>query len=254
MSKIKEFTKEKVEEMLRLLKDFKKYSGKEVFTDFVKIAAIIHQKSAITLLGADSNKLEEEEEKYRQIIKKYSKDEQNKLVMIYALFIEQLEENISNKRCDDVLGYIFTELSIANKEKDQFFTPEHLADFISQCTSFDAESPITVCDPCCGSGMLLLRFASLKLREGMNVGYNILFYGVDIDELCVMMTFVQLGYYGFSAIVDHGNTLTGEIYKRYYTLSYALYKCRFRDKLHVIPSNKPNNNKNPLEEEQQTLF
>lgn len=224
-------TYKKVEEMITLISGFRKYSNREVFTDFIKIAAIIHQKSAMTILGASPDELEKEQMEYNKIIKKYSKAELDKLIKMFALFIEQLEESIKNKRCDDILGYIFTQLNLNNKSKGQFFTPEHLAEFMSYCVQENAKLPLSVADPCCGSGVLLLQFATAKLKEDINVGYNVVFYGTDIDELCAMMTFVQLGYYGFSAIVDYGNALTGEVYKRYFTLVYALHSNRFKNKL-----------------------
>jgi len=57
--------------------------------------------------------------------------------------------------------------------------------------------PITVMDPCVGSGVMLLAAASMCPRWVIDFGI-IQFYGVDIDPTCVKMTQVNLMLYGLN--------------------------------------------------------
>lgn len=57
--------------------------------------------------------------------------------------------------------------------------------------------PITVCDPCCGSGVMFLASASALPRWATSMGL-VRFYGVDIDALCCQMATVNLMLYGLN--------------------------------------------------------
>ena len=57
--------------------------------------------------------------------------------------------------------------------------------------------PITVCDPCCGSGVMLLAGASCCPRWVLDWGF-VQFYGMDIDETCVKMAKVNVMLYGLN--------------------------------------------------------
>jgi hypothetical protein len=57
--------------------------------------------------------------------------------------------------------------------------------------------PITVCDPCCGSGVMLLAAASQIPRWALDWGL-VQFYGADIDWTCVMMAQINCMLYGLN--------------------------------------------------------
>ncbi len=60
---------------------------------------------------------------------------------------------------------------------------------------FTPERPMTICDPACGSGILLLAAASVLPREFIDQG-RVAFFGVDINPTCVKMARLNMMMYG----------------------------------------------------------
>ena len=58
--------------------------------------------------------------------------------------------------------------------------------------------PITIADPCLGSGVLLLAAAAMFPRWAIVTGC-VQFYGMDIDPTCVQMARINFNLYGLSA-------------------------------------------------------
>jgi hypothetical protein len=84
----------------------------------------------------------------------------------------------------DPLGDIFMN-RISHGHNGQFFTPEHICDFMARIADPKAES---ISDPTCGSGRLLL--AGLKL--GRENGMEPLLYGNDLSITCAKMTLLNI--------------------------------------------------------------
>lgn len=58
-------------------------------------------------------------------------------------------------------------------------------------------TPLTVCDPTCGSGTLLLAMAQRFPEWALHRGY-VRFYGQDLDRLCVLMARINMMLYGLN--------------------------------------------------------
>lgn len=69
------------------------------------------------------------------------------------------------------------------------------ADLVPLCAEFI--QPLTICDPCCGSGVMFLAAAETFERWMLDWGL-VQFYGMDIDRTCVMMAQVNLMIYGLN--------------------------------------------------------
>ena len=93
-------------------------------------------------------------------------------------------------------------------------------------TAIDAEKALeqqkylTICEPCIGSGAMVLGLANDLARKNINYCQRMVVTGTDIDLKCVHMAYLQLSLYGIPAVIIHGNTLTCEEWSRWYTPVY----------------------------------
>ena len=72
--------------------------------------------------------------------------------------------------------------------------------------------------------------ANTLSAKGLNYNKDALFYGVDIDERCVLMTYIQCSLYGLSAIIQQMDALTNEsLSEPWFTLMAVLYSWRWKD-------------------------
>lgn len=191
-----------------------------VFTDFLDYSLIMLDWVNLT------------EERFDDLKKKYPKPEQHKLFAeAYFAMADIAEGNgidvdglgLTGKGFKDPFGDYYME-HFSNDHAGQFFTPEHLCDFMAALNFSDAEvdedKVETVCDPCCGSGRMLLS-AAKKNR-------NLKFYAADIDLVCVKMTLINFMLNSMQGEVVHMDTLSNEMWK-----AYKIFRVPHGD--HLVP-------------------
>ena len=133
-----------------------KHSIWQVFEDFVTLSACSVSNSV------DFLHREEREKIYLDTIKKYTKKEAEEFPKMFALLVEALEQELSVRGPSDVLGRLYHDLELHNKWRGQFFTPQSIADMMAEMSISDHDADIgrrgyiTVCEPCCGSGVMIL--------------------------------------------------------------------------------------------------
>lgn len=153
---------------------------------------------------------------YMKIVERYrdqrSEGERNIDLFCHAFAELQLAMQKSNQ---EMLGSIYEKLSIANKQFAQFFTPPHMCELMAQISmgASDRENE-TVCDPCVGSGRMLI--AALKTRK------NPICFGQDKDLLCVKMTALNMCFFNADSQIVWGDSLKGECLKAYETRNSPL--------------------------------
>lgn len=99
----------------------------------------------------------------------------------------------------DILGDLF-QGAITYGEAGQYFTPESICQLMAKMTH--DEQATTVCDPCCGTGRMLLAAADEhRSRE---------FIGQDVDLRCVRITAINLALRNLYGYVIWGNSLALE--------------------------------------------
>ncbi len=154
-----------------------------------------------------------------------------------------LEREHTKSGPTDLLGKVFHSLELHNKYHGQFFTPFHICEFMGHVALGDGgeagnavsgalsqKGYVSVCEPCVGSGGMVLGFASAMHREKLNYCEQMVAYCCDIDIKCVYMAYLQLSLYGIPAVIIHGNSLTLEEWSQWYTPVYMLRGWPLRER------------------------
>lgn len=194
----------------------------EVFQDWLNISAIAISNAV------DWTQRAEREEVYFQIVSGYSKAEQKKLAEALAQLVLALQHEQSIHGPTDILGQVFHALDLHNKYKGQFFTPPHVCELMGSITlagenlqSIIAKKGyITLCEPCIGSGGMVLGVAKAMAYRHLNYQKQMLVTGIDIDIKCVQMAYLQLSLLSIPAVIIHGNSLTHETWSKWHTPAY----------------------------------
>ena len=213
-----------------------------VFSDFVKMCAISIYNSF-----ANSETLEKE---YLRTINSYNKKEQELFTKLFAELIMMYEQS---NEIVDILGPIYMNTKSKDEKLGQVFTPEHIAEFMAEInvandedlkTKIENDGFITVMDPACGSGGLVLAYAKALKKHNINYQSDLLIDVTDISDTCVYMVYIQLSLYGIPAIVKCGNTLTQEIR---FTLVTPLYFLQYWKFIRKSKDNTTNQKENVVD-------
>lgn len=195
----------------------------EVFKDFVTMAACSLHNSVW--------KEPTREEEYLRIIAGYKKPDQEAFPKLLAQLIAALD---SEPR--DVLGPLYMELEIANKDAGQFFTPPELSElmanltFASELTKLEEQPFITVGEPACGAGGMVLSLLKVMIAQGYNPSQHLWTQCIDVDRMAALMCYIQLSLWNVPAEIIVGNTLSWDVREVWYTPAHhlGLWKYRLR--------------------------
>lgn len=175
-----------------------RYDTRSLFDAFVRLAACA--------LAAQTREAE-----YLEEAKRWERAELD----IFSEALGALILDMENHPFEDLLGSCYMELALSKKGQQwngEFHTPKHVADLMARLTagdmdSFPAEGPVTVCEPACGSGVMILSFAQVcppEIRRRLRVT------ALDINRIACDMTFINTTLWAVPTRVIHGNTLSGE--------------------------------------------
>jgi len=225
-------TEEYLKEFCKLMDKFNyKYSKWDIWNDFLHMSAISMANSVPVY------EREEREKLYLKIINRYNKEEQNTFIEMFRVVIEALADNPKQ----DFLGSLYHRLNLQQHQKGQFFTPYHIAEFMSEVNfagddlsdDLTEKGYISVSDPACGAGVMLIAFANSCVQHKLNYQQRVLFIAQDIDQTAVLMCYIQLSLLGCNAVVIRGDSLAkpgphpdNDIW---ITPFYYLNKWRFSD-------------------------
>jgi len=158
----------------------------------------------------------EMEDAYLQTVKKHTAGERGKrgcdvIARMFGELVAQSETTRDDMK--DLLGDLF-QGAITYGERGQFLSPMPICRLMAQINVADLPAEETtpkrsVCDPCCGSGRMLLAVAELHR--------NWEFTGQDIDLRCVRITAINLALRNLYGYVIHGNSLTNQHWLVYRT-------------------------------------
>ena len=179
-----------------------------VFNDFLATTAISLSNTSDPYCIMTSRTVREKREKrYQDIVNQYSNKERPLFSLMFRELVKELESYCKPKplHMTDFLGELFQTMNFQEDGKAQIFTPQHISNFIGASIIGDGESLkkdieekgyILVCDPCCGGGSMIYGLANFIPKIGLNYNKDALFFGIDIDERCVLMTYIQCSLYG----------------------------------------------------------
>lgn len=178
-------------------KSYERHS--KVFWSFVKFAAC-------------ALSLQQREDEYLAEAKHYTPEVMQLFSEAFAALVVEMERHPFT----DVLGPIYMDWGSKGDQAHggEFFTPQCLCDMMGAMVCGDgshlpATGPITLSEPACGAGGMVLGFAKAMVAAGISPR-RLRATCVDVNRACCDMTFVNLTLWGIAAEVIHGNTLSLE--------------------------------------------
>lgn len=180
-----------------------RHSRWEVWADWITLSAC-SISNAVDTAHRDAR-----EKTYRNIQQKYTELEMQAFSAMLGNVVLALEENPDQ----DLLGYLYMNLDLGNEHIGQFFTPYNICRFMAQMNAdkikeeVEAKGWISVGDPTCGAGAMLVAFANECLRHGVNYQTSVLIVAQDIDYVVGMMCYIQMSLIGCAGYVVIGDSL-----------------------------------------------
>lgn len=184
-----------------------RYSRWEVWQDFIIMSAISISNVV------DGSHRDSREKQYLDRAAKYSEKELETFAQMLAEVTNAMEQNPDQ----DFLGELFMALDLGNEWKGQFFTPYDVCRLMASMTynndlkqKIAQKGWVSVSDPACGAGALLIAFANDCRRPGHEINYqtSVLFVAQDVDLLAGCMCYIQLSLMGCPGYVVIDDTLS----------------------------------------------
>jgi hypothetical protein len=204
-------------------------SPDSAFRDWVAVMAIAIQNGCI---HEGTRRWKDNEACYMAIVQRVGADIMQRFAGMFALFQDLLELQPFN----DWLGIIYMTAIGGDSKKGQFFTPYHVSLVCAEMTVTalpDDDSPITINEPTCGSGGMIVAELEVLHKRGINYQQRARIVASDIDTVCVHMCYVTLSLLGVRAKVYHQNTLTLETWAYWFTpreILWPIMDCGFGTK------------------------
>jgi type I restriction-modification system DNA methylase subunit len=127
---------------------------------------------------------------------------------------------------EDLLGGYYMEFALSAKGKQwngEFHTPKHVCDLIAKMLlnveSLPKEGPITVCEPACGAGAMILSVGQVCSTE---VRRRLCVTAIDINRTACDMAFINTTLWAIPTRVIHGNTLSMEFWAAWSNIHYMM--------------------------------
>lgn len=182
-----------------------RYSRWDIWQDFIIMSAI----SIANTMGGPYQ--ESREKMYQERAAKYSEKE----LRAFPNMLYEVVAEMDRDPDQDFLGELFMALGLGNEWKGQFFTPYDVCRAMASMTignDFEAriekDGWVSVNDPACGAGALLIAFANECRRLEVNYQTSVLFVAQDVDFLAGCMCYIQLSLMGCPGYIVVDNTLT----------------------------------------------
>ena len=224
-------------EIAKILNRIQGHDNYTVIRDFFEISAIAIRNNVDHGKERDSY-----EQRYLAIIEKYRKEDLSVFVEALGVFMGWIDKAMKGDiPFRDFAGEIYMDSGTSNGQAGQFFTPYHISKLMAEC-NFDkdrlraeiAEDPdrvITIAEPTCGAGGLIIAAIDVLKDAGINYSWNAFVDCGDIDARCVHMTYLTLSLLGVPAVVRRGDALMLDYSETWYTPAYIFAWPHFKSHL-----------------------
>lgn len=147
------------------------------------------------------------EEEYLAVAASYTRDQLSDLSRAMALLVQEMEA----KPFTDLLGEYYQGIAAhsSKQARGDFFTPPAISQLIARMT-VDVEAvkakgnPITVNEPACGSGGMVLALAQLFAPDAVDL---LRVTAQDINPVAADMAYINLTLWGIPARIILGDTI-----------------------------------------------
>ena len=180
---------------------------------------------SFALLAACACAAGHREEEYTAEIARWGATEQRLFPKCFAVLVEAMDESPFH----DFLGPVHMELGSKSSQQwgGEFYTPPEINRVMARMTlgkiQVPEDRPISVCEPACGSGGMILSVAEAFVEQGFTP-LNLQATCVDVSRLATNMCYVNLTLSGIPAEVIHGNTLSNKSWGGWRTIFWPLAK------------------------------
>jgi len=199
-----------------IVKLFSAFDGsknrRKIFDDFLVMTACM-----LSNLG-DPIHYDEREKLYMQFAGQYKKNELD----IFARMIAEIVNGLEDNPDQDFLGEMYMALDFGSAAAGQFFTPYSVcrctAALVSDYKVLESKIAdqgfVSVTDPACGAGALLVAFCNSCIQHGINPQTQCLAIAQDIDFTVGCMCYIMMSFMGLAGYVVIGDTLCNPLKTR----------------------------------------
>jgi len=179
---------------------------RQVFDAFVRLSACA--------LSAQTR-----EDEYLEESKRWDRKE----LKIFGDSLGALVLEMETKPFEDVLGGYYMEFALSAKGQQwngEFHTPKTICDLmagmmVGNLDDVPAARPITICEPACGAGAMILSLAKAFPPEARN---RMRVTAVDINRTACDMCFINTTLWHIPTRVIHGNTISMQLWSAWSNL------------------------------------
>jgi methylase of polypeptide subunit release factors len=197
-------------------------------SDFRKILLNISHRhdirrvfDAFTRFAACMLAMQTREAEYLEEVKHWEKPELNLFAEAFAALVNEME----TQPFTDIIGGYYMEFALSTKGQQwngEFHTPKPICHMMARMVLGDPESlptdrPITVCEPACGAGAMILSLAEVcppEVRRRLRVT------AVDINRTACDMAFINTTLWGVPTRVIHGDSLAMKYWSAWSNIHY----------------------------------
>ena len=226
-----------------------------VIRDFFELSAI-----SIRNNFDHGNEYANLEKRYKEIARGYKKEYLEGFATALGMLGKKIQDAVNgNAPFADWAGELYMDSGTSNGKAGQFFTPYS----VSQCMArinfpkdevltklgSDPNRVLTIYEPTCGAGGLIVAAIDALNEAGVNYSWNAFVDCGDIAPRCVHMTYVTLSLLGVPAVVRLGDALMMEYRQTWFTPAYLIAWPHF--KRQIGRGNYPNSATVPKSSEPQ---